>query len=141
VSSRPPWFYIQSAVVPYRRVGSALEVLLITSRSGKRWTIPKGIVEPAMTAAASAAKEAYEEAGIRGDVGETALGSYEYTKWGGTCHVEVFPLRVREVLDEWPESHARQRRWLTIEDAVAAVETAGLRDVLSGVAGSLETDG
>lgn len=128
---RPNWFYTQSAVVPYRPAGDSVEVLLITSRGGKRWTIPKGVVERGMTAAASAAKEAYEEAGVRGDVGTSPLGSYEYEKWGGTCHVEVYPLHVREVLDPWPESHARRRRWLSVGEATAAVANDDLRRVLS----------
>lgn len=126
----PAWFYSQSAVIPYRLVGDSLEVLLITSRRGKRWTVPKGVIEPRMTAAASAAKEAFEEAGIRGDVGSVRLGAFEYEKWGGTCHVEVFPLHVREVLDVWPESHRRKRRWLAVDEAIDAIGVKALRQML-----------
>jgi phosphohistidine phosphatase len=126
----PKWFYAQSAVIPYRRVGDSLEVLLITSRRGKRWTLPKGVIEPSMTPAASAAKEAFEEAGVLGDVGRVCLGAFEYAKWGGTCHVEVYPLDVREVLDTWPEAHQRQRRWLAIDVAVDEIGIDGLRPML-----------
>ena len=102
---------------------------MITSRGGKRSTIPKGIVELDMTAAASAAKEAYEEAGIRGDVGSDVLGSFSYEKWGGTCRVEVYSLHVLEELDAWPESY-RQRRWFGLGDARAAVTIDDLRRIL-----------
>ena len=87
----PAWIYRQSAVLPYRRRDGNLEVLLITSRGGRRWVLPKGIVEPGMTAPVSAAKEAREEAGIEGAVSERVLGSYRQDKWGGTCRIEVFP--------------------------------------------------
>ncbi|WP_371514877.1 NUDIX domain-containing protein [Brevundimonas denitrificans] len=35
-----------------------------------RWIFPKGMVEDDMTPARSAAKEAWEEAGVRGDIGK-----------------------------------------------------------------------
>jgi phosphohistidine phosphatase len=136
MKTRPSWFYVQSAVVPYRVAGDAIEVLLITSRGGKRWAIPKGVVERGMTAAASAAQEAYEEAGVRGDVGDVPLGSYEYEKWGGTCAVEVYAMHVREVLDDWPEPH-RQRRWLSLDEAASTVETDDLRRMFTALAGRL----
>ena len=90
-----------------------------------------------MTAEASAAKEAFEEAGIRGDVGSVRLGTFEYEKWGGTCHVEVFPLHVREVLDDWPESHRRQRRWLAVEEAIEVIGVEALRQLLRALADRL----
>ena len=66
VAQVPAWMYRQSAVIPYRKRPNGLEVLLVTSRKGTRWVLPKGVVEPGMTPAASAAREALEEAGIRG---------------------------------------------------------------------------
>ena len=120
--TRPRWFYTQSAVVPYRERVGAIEVLLITSRSGKRWTIPKGIVELGMTDWASAAKEAYEEAGVRGDVGTISLGTYTYEKWGDVCTVAVYPLHVVEELAAWPEANSRQRRWVTLDEALSMLE-------------------
>lgn len=71
----PEWMYRQSAVIPYRFGADGLEVLLITSRKRKRWVLPKGVVEPGMTPAGSAEKEAFEEAGIEGRVDDRPLGS------------------------------------------------------------------
>ena len=137
--TRPRWFYVQSAVVPYRVASGSVEVLLITTRGGRRWTVPKGVVEPRMTAAASAAKEAYEEAGVRGDVDAPPLGVYEYEKWGGTCTVEVYAMRVTEVLDAWPESH-RRRRWVPLDAGPDAVEADGVQRVLAALAERLRGD-
>ena len=130
-SPYPAWIYRQSGVVPYRWKDHDLEVLIVTSRSGKRWVVPKGIVEPGMSPAASAAKEAREEAGIDGEVGETSLGSYRYRKWGGTCDVDVYPLRVRDELTEWPERSMRRRRWLPVRKAARKVDQKKLRKIIA----------
>jgi phosphohistidine phosphatase len=117
--------------LPYRWRGDALEVLLITTRGGKRWIVPKGIVEPGFSPQASAAKEALEEAGVRGDVAEAALGSYRRRKWGGICDVRIHPLLVSHELPEWAESGIRQRRWLSVPDALRLVGEEGLRTVIA----------
>ncbi len=122
----PAWIYRQSAALPYRWRDGELQVLLVTSRSGRRWVAPKGIVEPGLTPAASAASEAREEAGVAGDIANTPLGSYKYDKWGGTCEVAVFPLRVRLELEDWPESEMRRRAWLAVPAACEALENPGL---------------
>ena len=132
----PSWMYRQSAALPYRWNGDDLEVLLITSRKVKHWIVPKGIVEPGLAPPESAAKEAEEEAGVIGEISSESLGSYEYHKWGGTCHVEVYPLRVRVELDEWEESATRRRRWLPLPAALLEVDDAGLRAVLASFDGA-----
>lgn len=127
----PAWIYRQSAALPYRERGNDLEVLLVTSRKGKRWILPKGIVEPGFTARASAAKEALEEAGVVGDMASEPLGSYRYRKWGGTCHVDVYPLRVTSEMGDWSESGFRRRRWRPLATSLRTVDHAGLREVIA----------
>ena len=109
LANLPDWIYRQSAVLPYRREADDVQVLLVTSRKGKRWVLPKGIVEPGLTAAESAAKEAREEAGVQGTVTKDSLGKYRYKKWGGTCRVEVYPMEVTGEVNDWPESETRKR--------------------------------
>ena len=123
----------QSAVIPYRATPDGIKILLITSSSGRRWIVPKGIIEPGLTAAASAQKEAYEEAGIRGEVSSAAIGKYEYPKWGATCVVSVFLLDVRTILEAWPEASMRHRRWLPVPTAASAVEEPDLRAMILAV--------
>lgn len=100
--------------------------MLITSMRGKRWVIPKGIIEDGMTAAQSAANEAWEEAGIRGHLDPDPLGTFSYVKWGDNCTVQVFRMTVLELADDFPESNARRRCWLPIEEAAFKVKDAGL---------------
>ncbi|MEA3276431.1 MAG: NUDIX hydrolase [Pseudomonadota bacterium] len=127
--TKPDYYYDQSAVIPYRMRDGHIQVLAVTSRRGKRWVIPKGVREQAMTPAASAAKEAREEAGIEGEVASTALGRYQYDKWGGTCTVEVYPLRVTHELESWEEEF-RRREWVSLETAIERMREPGLREIL-----------
>ena len=80
--TKPDGYYVQSAVIPYRRDEGRVEILLITSRKRRRWVLPKGVCEPDMTAADSAAKEAMEEAGVRGSVSTETVGRYRYREVG-----------------------------------------------------------
>ena len=129
----PDWIYRQSAVLPYRLRDGDPEVLLITSRGGRRWVLPKGIVEPGMTAPASAAKEAREEAGIEGRVSKRCLGSYRQDKWGGTCRIKVFPMKVTAEFADWPEAAIRRRAWLPLSAAIERVEDKRLRRIVGSL--------
>lgn len=127
------YLFNQSGVVPYRIAGNEVEVLLITSRRRKRWIIPKGIVEPDLSPAESAAKEALEEAGVTGILHPDEIGEYAYEKWGGICHVKVFLLQVTQVLDSWEESFLRDRRWLSLPDAIELIEERDLQNILRSI--------
>ena len=55
-------------------------MLLVTSRETKRWIIPKGWPIEGLKPSDVAAREGYEEAGIRGVIGEKAIGTYSYER-------------------------------------------------------------
>jgi 8-oxo-dGTP pyrophosphatase MutT (NUDIX family) len=104
---------------------------LVTSRETRRWVLPKGWAEKRLTGPELAAKEAFEEAGLVGEVAPDPVGSYAYLKRlpGGralACDVDVFPMRVERLLDDWPERRQRERRWFTFAEAAMAVEEGGL---------------
>ncbi len=126
---RPDYYYTQSAVIPYRRSWGKLEILMITSRKKRRWVIPKGVKEPDLSLPDSAAKEALEEAGIKGRVWDTPIGAYQYEKWGDTCSVEVFAMEVETVLDQWLESY-REREWVTLPTAIERATEDKLKDII-----------
>ncbi len=128
-----PFYYQQSGVIPYRIKNNQIEVLLITNRRGKRWIIPKGIIEPDLTPQDSAAKEAYEEAGVRGTVFPDLLGTYTYEKWGGVCTVKVYLLKVEALYADWLESYFRQRQWFSLEEAITAIEHPTIKDILNNL--------
>ena len=111
---RPAYYYTQSSVIPYRTGENGLEILIVRSSQDKHWVIPKGIAEPGLSLQESARIEAWEEAGVEGQVSDDAIGSYSYPKWGATCVVTVFPMQVSRELpaDAWEERH-RGREWVS----------------------------
>src|SRR5262245_62061087 len=133
--------YRQSGVIPYRVSQDQVELLLITSMRRGCWIIPKGVIEPQLTPAASACQEAWEEAGVVGLVDDVPLGSYQYRKWGGTCTVQVFLLHVQTLHERWPEQFHRRRQWMTVSAAAEAVEEPGLRELILRVPTRLVSQG
>jgi 8-oxo-dGTP pyrophosphatase MutT (NUDIX family) len=119
----------QAAAIPLK----AGQLCLVTSSSGKRWVIPKGVMEPGKTAGEIALQEAWEEAGLAGSLLPEPVGSYLYQKWGRTCHVIVFLMRVTGAAEDWPERALRRRCWLPPDQALARLDDAGLREIICGV--------
>jgi 8-oxo-dGTP pyrophosphatase MutT (NUDIX family) len=84
----------------------------------------------------AAAREAYEEAGVRGRIAGRALGHYVYEKRledrGTTvpCQVEVFPLLVKRQSKDWPESKQRTARWFSAAEAAALVDNDQLYNLI-----------
>ena len=122
-------------MIPYRMHKDKLQVMLIGSSKRNHWVVPKGIHEPGLSAQESAAHEALEEAGIRGTVSKSILGEYDYGKWGATCKVEVYAMRVKEILpdSEWEEAH-RGRQWLSAEEAAGLIKEPSLRPMILSLA-------
>ncbi|MEQ7872858.1 DUF47 family protein [Sphingomonas sp. ASV193] len=125
--------------MPYRTLGRSIDspvsILLVTSRESKRWVIPKGNIGAETDPHHAAAIEALEEAGVRGSVCPTPLGTYRYRKRRGSgaslmADVEVFPLAVSEVLDDWKERAERERAWFSLNEAADAVEEHDLRNLI-----------
>jgi|SRR5688572_28821119 len=119
----------QAGAIPIRNG----RLCVVTSRNGKRWVLPKGLIDPGHTPAEAALQEAWEEAGLVGTLEPKPIGSYLYDKYGGTCHVTVFVLHVTEVASEWPEQSFRRRAWVTPAGALSRIDDPGLADLLRGV--------
>lgn len=123
----------QYGALPWRREAQ-LQVMLVTSRETRRWTIPKGWPVKRLAAAEAAALEAHEEAGVVGRLAEP-IGTYRYNKRlrDGTvviCTVTVFPLEVDAVDEHWPEEAERERAWFSPEAAADLVDEHELKALL-----------
>jgi 8-oxo-dGTP pyrophosphatase MutT (NUDIX family) len=120
-------FYEQQAgALCFRRAeNEAPKVLLITSRENKRWVIPKGWPKNGEEFDRAAAREAFEEAGVKGAVQGKALGDYVYAKRRPTLilpvKVFVYPLCALKIKRYWPEADQRERRWFPIDLAAEKV--------------------
>ena len=126
----------QYGAVPVRFAPrSGIEVLLLTSRGTGRWVIPKGWRMRRRTPAATAEREAFEEAGLKGRLwSRTPIGSYWYRKededFTGSILVRVFMLAVDEQKREWPEQSHRETSWFPVERAASLVKEPGLARLL-----------
>jgi 8-oxo-dGTP pyrophosphatase MutT (NUDIX family) len=126
----------QFAALPYRVApDGSVEILLITSRRTKRWIVPKGWPIEGLEPAASAAREALEEAGICGETQKEPIGFFHYFKVlrhnvNVPCKVDVFALRVTRQRKTWPEKDERELRWFALAEAAQAVEEPQLRKLI-----------
>jgi 8-oxo-dGTP pyrophosphatase MutT (NUDIX family) len=110
-----------AGAVPVVRTENGLRIVLITSSSGRKWIVPKGVIEGGDTRR-TAMMEAWEEAGVRGGLAPEPLGTYTHPHSSRPDNqVVTYLLVVDEILHHWPED--RWRRRLVLD------ETAALRMV------------
>lgn len=124
----------QVGAIPVRWLESGPEVLLVTTRGGSRWIVPKGWPLAGCPNREAAQREAFEEAGVIGSIAADALGWFEYWKRIGAkrayFRAQAFALRVEEVLPDWPERQSRKRCWFKPEVAAAMVANEALAALL-----------
>ena len=115
---------LESGVLAFRREGNGDPLILLISRKrSKKWGIPKGKVEPTLTFPETAAKEAFEEAGVLGYISPSSVGMFRARKRTGspqvlqTIEVWVYLLEVTEMAPDWPEREKREIRWVPCDVA------------------------
>lgn len=128
----------QYGALPWRRDRRGrLRVLLVTSRGRGRWIVPKGWPAEDRPPYLGAALEAFEKAGVIGDILTQPLSGYLDVKEtaDGTPqqrHVTLFGLRVRATLTHWPGRGQRMRAWFDPHEAADAVDNARLAEIIRG---------
>ncbi len=144
---------IQYGALCWRRREDTVEVLLITSRDTGRWVIPKGWPMAGLAPEAAAAREAWEEAGVRGTINPVCLGRFGYMKGLADdatvpCAVAVYGLKVADLAQKFPEVKERNRRWFAPAEAATVVDEPELATLLAafapppdGRAGPIGADG
>jgi ADP-ribose pyrophosphatase YjhB (NUDIX family) len=113
---------LQSGVLAYKVAPNGkVRILLVRTTRSKKWSIPKGKARSDLTLAANAAKEAFEEAGVKGEIAPLSAGMFRTTKraWYGDAIIEVwiYFLKVTEQLKHWPEEGKRQTKWVSCQEA------------------------
>ena len=131
----------QAGILAWSEDAKERRFWIVTSRRTRRWVLPKGSVDAGMTPAQAAAQEALEEAGLIGVPGPDPVGSYRLPKirppliW--TVQVALFAMHVDEVHKDWQESHQRERKLVTVDEAASLIIepeiVALIRNVLPGL--------
>jgi 8-oxo-dGTP pyrophosphatase MutT (NUDIX family) len=109
----------QIAALCYRPKGDSIELLLVKT-GGKRWTFPKGNHKPPEEPWRTAEREAFEEAGVLGEVRQAPLATYLHLKQArGELRVAVYPLLVTSM--QKPQEKDRKPSWFSPQKAESAL--------------------
>jgi 8-oxo-dGTP pyrophosphatase MutT (NUDIX family) len=121
-------------VIPYKVKDDCIWVMMVTSQTRKRWIFPNGNIEKGETGAQAAAREAFEEAGVKGSIdkkhtidatiGKSAPDGIE------DVAVEFFVMEVLKQAEKWPEKDERKRRWMTLDKAKSAITDEDFQAVI-----------
>ena len=118
---RLPFLRHQVGAIAWLPGAGSLRFVLVTSRRTGRWVFPKGSIDAGMTPPAAAAREAMEEAGVVGQPESVPVGSFRTVKvrtpFAWPIEVAIYPMRIDEVLEDWPEARQRDRRFVTLAEA------------------------
>ncbi len=125
----------QFAALCYRYRKGKLEVLLITSRSSRRWIVPKGWPMDGKSPPETAAIEAWEEAGVTGDADGRCIGVFTYSKdtdemGAFPCLAMLFAIEVSDIAEIYPEAKERERVWVSRKKAAKMVDEPELARIL-----------
>ena len=121
----------QAGALPFRIDSKGkIQILLITSRKGGKWIIPKGMMWFSTDSGRTAKKEAYEEAGVEGEVSPAPTGVYTYQKSSVTYQVNVHTMKVTREYGDWPERGFRQRKWVRLKAARKLIKQKALKKLI-----------
>ena len=124
----------QYAALAWRERAGRREYLLVTSRRTGRWIFPKGNAAKDEDPAAAALREAAEEAGVDGLPGRRPIGRYQALKVSEertrALTVELWPVEIRALADDYPEAEHRTRRLVPFEEACALLGQPDMRALL-----------
>ena len=116
-----------------RTSDSRAKVCVIRRKSSGKWGIPKGFIDPGHTREQAALTEAYEEAGLSGEIIGESIGTYDYKKGSITLTVAVFVMQVVEEHPTWPEMDLRERRWCSLTEALSLLKNHKVRPLLGRI--------
>ena len=94
--------------------------------------MPKGQAEFRMSDKKVALLEAYEEAGIQGEVNqqlERECVKFR-TRRKGNVKLHVYPIKLEKLLGDWPEMRFRKRQLIAADQAIRLVRKKALQSCI-----------
>jgi len=101
---------IKTGVVATREKNGQTEVLLVSTKN-KGWGVPKGNLMPELGKKKTALEEAYEEAGVLGEINGGKKATIEHPDWT----LDLYPMKISKLLKKWPEMDWREREWVPLK--------------------------
>jgi diadenosine hexaphosphate hydrolase (ATP-forming) len=118
----------QAGAIVFRIDDGSIRLLLVRSKKDPRlWVFPKGHIDPGETPAATALREAEEEAGVTGElIGPTGrtLAFQSGPEW---VEVEYFLVRL---IAEQESPEGRDKIWVSPDDAAARLSYDSARELV-----------
>jgi len=91
------------------------ELVLVTTRNkGSDWILPKGNTEKDRSDRDQAREEAYEEAGLKG---EMRWKYFEFDTHGKIKKLRVYAMKLEKMLEDYPEKNERRRILISFDEA------------------------
>ena len=125
----------QMAALCFRHRNDKAQILLVTTRGKGRWILPKGWPMNGKAPHQSAAIEAFEEAGVKGDISKRCIGNFKYASVAQTARntprmAFIFPLSVSKLSKKFPEKGQRRIKWFSQKKAAALVRETKLKKII-----------
>jgi 8-oxo-dGTP pyrophosphatase MutT (NUDIX family) len=95
------------------------KVVLVTSRKGESWILPKGNRAKKRSDRLQAKREAFEEAGLQGSLN---CKHYDFNSFEKSKNLRVYTMRVKTILNDFPEKNQRKRMVTTFDRAEKMVK-------------------
>ena len=121
----------QYGVLPYLQRSGKTKIILITSRNSNQWIVPKGNRIAQKSKRETALQEAYEEAGLTGQLDQNFKFRLLIMSHGIKTDLTLYPMRVNKPLvKKWLESHQRKRIEVSCDRAESLVIWPEFRDCM-----------
>ena len=95
------------------------KVVLVTSRKGESWILPTGNRAKKRSDRLQAKREAFEEAGLQGSMN---CKHYDFNSFEKSKNLRVYTMRVKTILNDFPEKSERSRIVTTFDRAEKMVK-------------------
>lgn len=95
------------------------KVVLVTSRSGESWILPKGNRAKKRSDRLQAKREAFEEAGLKGALN---YKYYDFNSFEKSKRLRIYTMKVKTILNDFPEKGQRSRMVTSFDRAEKIVK-------------------
>jgi bis(5'-nucleosidyl)-tetraphosphatase len=118
----------QAGAIVFRAEGDRTTVLLVRSKKDPTiWVFPKGHIDDGESERETAIRETWEEAGVSGILGPPVGAPLEFDSGKEPISVQYFLMRATS---ELPSPEGRDKRWLSVNEALATLAFESAREKL-----------